>query len=153
MCARLPQQSTKDAAVYTLQSRRTIGLALVGAQCLRVRFLRAHAPQPIARGVAARHVIELNKRTQPFVVAQNAQVLQRPSAASEHQNQRQDVSRWLISRGTAGTGQFMIDQVANAHRSQIFAKQRQPACAVSNSSVAASLNGKTVCNDPIAPSR
>jgi hypothetical protein len=48
-------------------------------------------------------------------------------AADEHQNQRQDMNRWAVSGGAARTGQFMIDQTANAHRSQIFAIKRQPA--------------------------
>ncbi len=110
-----PQQAAKDAAVHTLQARQT------------VIFFRAHAPQPIARGVAARHVIELKKRAQPLIVAQYAQIFQRPSAAAKHQNQRQDMSRRVVSRRAAGTGQFMVDQAANAHGAPIFAKQHHPA--------------------------
>jgi len=89
--------------------------------------LRAYAPQPIARGVAARHVIELNKSAQSFVVPQNAQILQRPSTASEHENQRKNMSRGLVSRRAARTRQFMINHAGHAHRPQIFANKRQPA--------------------------
>jgi len=88
-------------------------------------FFRTHAPQPIARGVAARHFIQAKKQTQPFVMAQNAQVFQRPSAAGEHQDERQDMSRRIIAGGAARTGQFKVDQATNAHRSQILAKQSQ----------------------------
>jgi hypothetical protein len=109
------QQAAKNAAVHTLQTRQAAA------------FLPAHAPQPIARGVAARHFLELKKRAQPFVVTQNPQVLQRPPAAGQHQNQRQDMSRRVVTRHAAGAGQFMIDQAANAHCSNIFANQRQPA--------------------------
>ena len=61
------------------------------------------------------------------------------------------MSRGLVSRRAAGTGQSMVDQAGHAHRRQIFAKSAKPPCAVSDSSVAASLNGKTVCNVAIAP--
>jgi hypothetical protein len=59
------------------------------------------------------------------VTAQNAQVLQRPPATSEHQDKRRDVRRWIIPRGTASTGQFMVDEASDAHRSQILVKQDQ----------------------------
>jgi hypothetical protein len=83
--------------------------------------------QPIARGVAARHFIHVKKRTQPFIATQHAQIFQRPSAARKHQNQRQDMNRRAVSHSAARAGQFMIEQAANAHRSQIFAIERQPA--------------------------
>jgi len=35
------------------------------------------------------------------------------------------VCRWIIPGGTASTGQFMIDEASNAHRSQILVKQNQ----------------------------
>jgi hypothetical protein len=44
------QQAAKNAAVHTLQTQQAAA------------FLPAHAPQPIARGVAARHFLELKKR-------------------------------------------------------------------------------------------
>jgi hypothetical protein len=46
----LPQQAAKDVAVHTLQTRQAVA------------FFPAHAPQPIARGVATRHFFELKKR-------------------------------------------------------------------------------------------
>ena len=61
-----------------------LSLSLASKACAPI--LARHAPEPIARGVAARHVIELNKSAQPFVVPQNAQILQRPSTASKHEN-------------------------------------------------------------------
>jgi hypothetical protein len=135
------QQAAKNAPVHTLQTRQA------------AVFLPAHAPQPIARGVAARHFLELKRCAHPFVVTQQPQVFQRPPAAGQHQNQRQDMSRRVVPRCAAGAGRFMIDQAANAHCSNIFANQRHPPCAVSASSVAASFNGNTVRNDPILPSR
>jgi hypothetical protein len=33
--------------------------------------------------------------------------------------------RWIVTGGTASTGQFMVDQASNAHGSQILAKQSQ----------------------------
>jgi hypothetical protein len=65
--------------------------------------------------------------SQPFVVSRHPQVLERPSAAGQHQNLRQDMSGTVITRRAAGAGQLMIDQAANAHCSNIFANQRQPA--------------------------
>ena len=109
------QQAAKDAAVHALQTRQPIA------------FLRAHAAQPIAGGVATWHVFELKKRAQPYVATQHPQILQRPPAASQHQNQRQDISRRAVSRSAAGTGQLMVNQLANAHRAQIFSIKRQSA--------------------------
>jgi hypothetical protein len=113
------------------------------------------------------------KSAQPFVTAQYTQILQCPSAASEHQDQRQDMNRRAVARRAAGRRQFTVDQVANPETVQIFAEQRQPAlrgqrfvrprqlerqlasppCAVNDSSVPASWNDNTVCEDPTAPSR
>jgi hypothetical protein len=90
-------------------------------------LFRADASQPIAGRVAARHLLQLKKMTQPFVTAQNTQILQCLSAASEHQDERQDMSRRAIARRAAGRRQFMIHQAANAESVQKFAKQRQPA--------------------------
>ena len=68
------QQTPKDAAVYVLQPDQATAL------------FRAHASQPIAGRVAARHFIQLRKKSaQPFVTPQYTQILQCPSAASEHQ--------------------------------------------------------------------
>jgi len=47
----------------------------------------------------------------------------------------------------------MINQLANAIARKYSPISANPLCAVSDSSVAANLNGKTVCNDPIAPAR
>jgi hypothetical protein len=109
------QQAAKDAAVHALQTRQPIA------------FLRAHAAQPIAGCVTTWHVFELKKRAQPYVATQHPQILQRPPAASQHQNQRQDMSRRAVSRSAAGTGQLMVNQLANAHRAQIFSIKRQSA--------------------------
>jgi hypothetical protein len=78
-----------------------------------------------ATGVAARHIIQADSTTQSVVTAQNAQVLQRPPATSEHQDKRRDVRRWIIPGGTASTGKFMVDEASNAHRSKILVKQDQ----------------------------
>jgi len=106
----------KDAAIHQPQSHRTIGFA----------FVSAHAPQPIAGSVATRHFSQSKEKTQPFVIAQHAQIFQRPSSARKYENTRHDMSRRAIPRSAAGAGQFMVDKAANAHRSQIFAKQRRP---------------------------
>lgn len=111
----LAQQAAKEAAVHPLQPRQS------------VTFFRAHATQPVADGVAARHFFELKQSAQPGVLAQDAQILQRPTAAREHQNLRYNMNRRGVSRRAAGTGQFVVDQAGNAHRPQIFAKQRQSA--------------------------
>jgi hypothetical protein len=107
------QQTAEHAAVYTLQPRQPSALVC------------AHASHPIATGVAARHFIQADNTTQSVVTAQNAQVLQRPPATSEHQDKRRDVRRRIIPGGTASTGQFMVDEASNAHRSQILVKQDQ----------------------------
>jgi Tetracyclin repressor-like, C-terminal domain len=86
-----------------------LGDATLAARLVNTAFLPAHAPQPIARGVAARHFIQPKKRTQPFIATQHAQVFQRPSAARKHQNPRQDMNRRAVSGGAARSGQFMID--------------------------------------------
>jgi len=50
-------------------------------------------------------------------------------------------------------GQFMIDQAAKIPIARTYSPtSAKPPCAVSASSFAASLNGNTVCNDPISPS-
>jgi hypothetical protein len=76
------------------------------------RFLSSPSSQPIACGVAARHFIQVKKRTQPVIATQRAQIPQRPPTAGEHRNQRQDMNRRAVSGGAARAGQFMIDQVA-----------------------------------------
>jgi hypothetical protein len=60
------------------------------------------APQPIAAGAAARHIIQPKKRTKPFTVARNPQSFQRPFAAGQPRNRRQKTSRKVVSRRTAG---------------------------------------------------
>jgi hypothetical protein len=45
----------------------------------------------------------------------------------------------------------MVDQAANADHPNI--RQTEPACAVSESMLAASLNGNTVCDIPTVSSR
>jgi hypothetical protein len=87
-----PQQAAKDAAVYTFEPRQP------------TTFFGAHAPQPIAGGVVARHFLEFKKRAQPFIITQHPQVLQSPSAAGKHQNQLQEMSRRSVSGGAARTG-------------------------------------------------
>src|ERR1035438_9920382 len=82
------QQTAEHATVYTLQPRQPAA------------FFRPHASHPIAAGVAARHFIQAKNTTQSVVTAQNAQVLKRPSAASEHQNKRRDMRRWIVTGGT-----------------------------------------------------
>ena len=110
------QQTPKDAAVYVLQPDQATAL------------FRADATQPITGRVAARHFIQLRKKSaQPFVTAQYTQILQCPSAASEHQDQRQDMKRRAVARRAAGRRQFTVDQAANPETVQIFAEQRQPA--------------------------
>jgi hypothetical protein len=63
---------------------------------LRARpLVCAHTSHPIATGVAARHIIQADNTTR------------------------------IRTRGAtcADTGQFMVDEASNAHRSQILAKQ------------------------------
>jgi len=104
------------------------------------------APQPIAAGAAARHIIQPKKRTKPFTVARNPQSFRRPSAAGQPRNRRQKTSRKVVSHRAAGA---LDDRsAANAHRAQ----QCQPAArAAGASSAAVGLNGMTVRDASIAP--
>ena len=95
------QQTSKDAAIYVLQPDQSTAL------------FHADATQPITGRVAARHFIQLRKKSgQPFVTTQYRQILQCPPPASEHRDQRQDMNRRAVARRAAGRRQFTVDQRA-----------------------------------------
>jgi len=129
------QQAAKNAAVYI---------------CRPAKPPLSFPPMRRSQSPAA-SLLDIS--SQPFVVTRHPQVLQRPSAAGQHQNQRQDMSGRIITRRTAGAGQFMIIRLQMPIARTYSPTSANPPCAVSASSVAASLNGKKVCNDPISHSR
>ena len=100
------------------------------------------APQPIAAGAAARHIIQPKKRTNPFTVARNPQSFRRsPAAASPGTGGRRRAAKLYP---TALPGALDDRSAANAHRTRMWAKQCQPAArAAGASSAAVGLNGMT----------
>ena len=135
------QQTPKDAAVYVLQPDQATAL------------FRADATQPITGRVAARHFIQEEERAAlrhgaihanpPMSVRR--QRASGPAARHEPKGCSPPRCRAPAVHGRSGR------QPQTAAR--YSPNSASPPCAVNDSSVPASWNDNTVCEDPTAPSR
>jgi hypothetical protein len=120
---------------------------------------RSHRHSILARQCAATN--RLRRRCSAYLRVEEDSATRRrfaehvnpPASAREHQDQRKDMSRGLVSRRTAATGSSWSISARTYTARKYSPNSANPPCVVSDSSVAASLNGKTVCADRIAPTR